>query len=217
MDEKLFEGLIAFINELYDETVQSAGDKRRANSNKAFEKYQKAKEEGTPEEIEKARQEDTKAARKLDKYERLKRSRATRKRAESRKLEEFRDNLIKRTFNAKDMKQAEKEALDAQLNQGLRNKLERSLRESLNISESCLEQLLDLIEGEIIDFQQKRKEKVLDRNAKRMAEMMMNGELNGVRATRNGSELIGDPAAIKKVKEIEAENKEVIGKCRKHG
>ena len=135
MDEKLFEGLIAFINELYDETVQSAGDKRRANSNKAFEKYQKAKEEGTPEEIEKARQEDTEAARKFDKYERLKRSRATRKRAESRKLEEFRDNLIKRTFNAKDMKQAEKEALDAQLNQGLRNKLERSLRESLNISE----------------------------------------------------------------------------------
>ena len=73
-----------------------------------------------------------------------------------------------------------------------------------------------LIEGELIDFQQKRKEKVLDRNAHKMAEMMQDGSLNAVRVLPN-MELIGDPAAIKKVKDIQAENEEVIRKCKKHG
>jgi hypothetical protein len=55
-----------------------------------------------------------------------------------------------------------------------------------------------------------------DRNAHKMAEMMQDGSLNAVRVLPN-NELIGDPVAIKKVKDIQKENAEVIGKCRKHG
>ena len=77
------------------------------------------------------------------------------------------------------------------------------------------EDLIRLLE-EIIDFQEKRKQKVLDKNAEKMAQMMQDGSLDAVRVLPN-NELIGDPVAIKKVKDIQAENKEVIGKCRKHG
>ena len=45
---------------------------------------------------------------------------------------------------------------------------------------------------------------------------MQDGSLNAVRVLPN-KELIGDPAAIKKVKDIQAENEEVIRKCKKHG
>lgn len=79
---------------------------------------------------------------------------------------------------------------------------------NLNISENCLKDILFLIEGDIIDFQKKRKEIVLDRNAHKLANMMRNGELDGLRTTSTG-ELIGDPVALKKVKDIEKENREV--------
>lgn len=85
-----------------------------------------------------------------------------------------------------------------------------------NKAVESLEDLISLIEGELIDFQEKRKQKVLDRNAHKMAEMMQDGSLNAVRVLPN-NELIGDPVAIKKVKDIQKENAEVIGKCRKHG
>ena len=78
------------------------------------------------------------------------------------------------------------------------------LEELVNVTE----ELLSLVEGDIIDFQKKRKEIVLDRNAHKLANMMRNGELDGVRTTSSG-ELIGDPIAIKKVKDIEKENREV--------
>ena len=79
---------------------------------------------------------------------------------------------------------------------------------NLNISENCLKDILFLIEGDIIDFQKKRKEKILDRNAHRLADMVRNGELDGLKTTSTG-ELIGDPVALKKVKDIEKENREV--------
>ena len=85
-----------------------------------------------------------------------------------------------------------------------------------NRAVESLEDLASLIEGELINFQEKRKQKVLDRNAEKMAQMMQDGSLNAVRVLPN-KELIGDPAAIKKVKDIQAENEEVIRKCRKHG
>ena len=78
------------------------------------------------------------------------------------------------------------------------------LEELVNVTE----ELLSLVEGDIIDFQKKRKEIVLDRNAHKLANMMRSGELDGVRTTSSG-ELIGDPIAIKKVKDIEKENREV--------
>lgn len=79
---------------------------------------------------------------------------------------------------------------------------------NLNISEKCYKEIITLIEGEIIDFQKKRKEIILDRNAHKLANMIRNGELDGLRTTTSG-ELIGDPIALKKVKDIEKENKEV--------
>jgi molybdopterin biosynthesis enzyme len=67
------------------------------------------------------------------------------------------------------------------------------------------EEFLTLVEGEIIDFQKKRKEKVLDRNAYKMADILRSGKL---KVTKTG-QLMGDPEAMKQVKDIEKENKEV--------
>ena len=90
----------------------------------------------------------------------------------------------------------------------VRNKLEKVF------SNECFESLISLIEGELINFQEKRKQKVLDRNAEKMARMMQDGSLNAVRVLPN-KELIGDPVAIKMVKDIQKENEEVINKARK--
>ena len=78
-------------------------------------------------------------------------------------------------------------------------------RASLNVSEACLTELLDLIEGELLDFQKKRKEKVLDKNAQKMADIFNSGKL---RVTKTGT-LIGDPQALQGIKDIEKENREV--------
>ena len=83
---------------------------------------------------------------------------------------------------------------------------------NLNISEECFQDIISLIEGELIDFQEKRKEKVLDKNAHKLANMIKNGELKSLRVLKNG-ELMGFPEQIKKVKDIEKENQEVgLGK-----
>lgn len=79
---------------------------------------------------------------------------------------------------------------------------------NLNVSEKCYTDILLLIEGDIIDFQKKRKEIILDRNAHKLANMIKSGELDSLRTTSSG-QLIGDPIALKKVKDIEKENKEV--------
>ena len=99
------------------------------------------------------------------------------------------------------------------INQYLRNKLEKSLKESF-VSEACIKDILSLVEGELINFQEKRKQKVLDRNAIKMAKMMQDGSLNAVRVLPN-NELIGDPTAIKMVKDIQKENTDVINAARK--
>ena len=71
---------------------------------------------------------------------------------------------------------------------------------------------MSLIEGDIIDFQEKRKEKVLDKNAHKLANMITNGELRSLRVLPNG-ELLGLHDQVKKVKDIEKENREVgLGK-----
>ena len=79
---------------------------------------------------------------------------------------------------------------------------------NLNVSEKCYTDILLLIEGDIIDFQKKRKEIILDRNAHKLANMIKSGELDSLRTTSSG-QLIGDPIALKKVKDSEKENKEV--------
>ena len=97
---------------------------------------------------------------------------------------------------------------------GIQKELKRNIERHTkklkgNISEACLEDILKLLEGEVISFQAKRKEKVLDRNAHKMADILRNGN---VRITKTGT-LIGNPESLKKVKEIEKENQEVgLGK-----
>ena len=67
------------------------------------------------------------------------------------------------------------------------------------------EEFLTLVEGEIIDFQKKCKEKILNRNAYKLADIFRSGKL---KVTKTG-QLMGDPEAMKQVKDIEKENKEV--------
>lgn len=200
-----------FINELDDETVDNARNKRANNVEKAMHNFLKARDEGTPEEAEKAKQEWDKAGDKLVNIDKLRNLRGARKEEARKALAKFKEKLLNRKpQTAKETQQAASDHANAMIDQHYRQKLEKTF------SNECFESLISLIEGELIDFQQKRKEKVLDRNAHKMAEMMQDGSLNAVRVLPN-KELIGDPVAIKKVKEIQKENAEVIGKCRKHG
>ena len=83
--------------------------------------------------------------------------------------------------------------------------------ENLNISESCFNDIVALIEAKIIDFQQKRKEHVLNKNAQKMNDLFASGATNAIRILPNG-EPIGDPYVVKALKDIKRENNEVMGK-----
>lgn len=214
MREELFEEILSlveeFINELDDETVKKVLDKRREDAEAACEKNNKLKFDMTAkkEDKEAAEKEYGEAWNKLVKSSKLNYQRD--KRLEK-KLANFKERLLNRKpQTAKETQQAGSEHSNAIIDQHLRNKLEKAF------SNECFESLISLIEGEVINFLQKKKEKVLDRNAKKMAEMMADGSLNAVRVLPN-MELIGDPAAIKKVKDIQKENDEVLGRTRKHG
>jgi hypothetical protein len=87
--------------------------------------------------------------------------------------------------------------------------------ETLSVSEECFKDIITLIEGKVIDFQRKRMDKVLDTNANRLAKMVRNGELNALRFLSNG-ELIGEPSAVKKVKEINQSNSEAMNRWLKY-
>ena len=214
MREELFEEILSlveeFINELDDETVKSAAEKRQQAVSKAQDEFLKTIRDKSKsgEEVEAAALKGHIADEKLRRNKELTSKRDYRI---QKKVEEFKNKLLnKKPHTATETKQAESDHANALIDQHYRNKLEKVF------SNECFESLMFLIEGELIDFQQKRKEKVLDRNAHKMAEMMQDGSLNAVRVLPN-MELIGDPAAIKKVKDIQAENEEVIRKCKKHG
>jgi len=199
-----------FINELDTETVQAAYDKRRQNSLDADRKLTAALRD--PESSEDKINSLTKNALDADaKFSKSVNLVGARNKRLEKKLADFKERLLNRKpQTAKETQKAASDHANAMIDQHYRNKLEKVF------SNECFESLMLLIEGELIDFQQKRKEKVLDRNAHKMAEMMQDGSLNAVRVLPN-MELIGDPAAIKKVKDIQAENEEVIRKCKKHG
>jgi hypothetical protein len=202
--EELFDLLEEYINELDDETVRSVYPEREKRYKEAKDRMANAPEDKK----EEAAKEVAKEGKKLDRYKELAAWRALR---HSTALADFKERLLnKKPQTAKETQQAASDHANAMIDQHYRNKLEKAF------SNECFESLISLIEGELIDFQQKRKEKVLDRNAHKMAEMMQDGSLNAVRVLPN-NELIGDPVAIKKVKDIQKENAEVIGKCRKHG
>lgn len=83
--------------------------------------------------------------------------------------------------------------------------------ENLNMSESCFNDIVALIEAKIIDFQQKRKEKILNKNAQKMNDLLTSGATDAVRILPNG-EPMGDPYVVKALKDIKRENDEVMGK-----
>ncbi len=211
MDENLVKKLVKiaeeYINELDDETVDSSNDKRKKAVKDAMAKYLEAKKNNDAEGMHNAEQEEWAASKKLERNNEL---REKRDRRIAKKVADFREKLINTPANAKASKKAHIEHLDAQYN---RNKLEKSLKESF-VSETCIKDILSLVEGELINFQEKRKQKVLDRNAIKMAKMMQDGSLNAVRVLPN-NELIGDPTAIKMVKDIQKENADVINAARK--
>lgn len=214
MDENLVKKLVRiaeeYINELDDETVNSSNDKRKKAVKDAMAKYLEAKNNNDAEGMHNAEQEEWAASKKLERNNELKEKR---ERRIAKKVADLREKLINTPANAKASKQAGIEHADAMINQYLRNKLEKSLKESF-VSEACIKDILSLVEGELINFQEKRKQKVLDRNAIKMAKMMQDGSLNAVRVLPN-NELIGDPTAIKMVKDIQKENADVINAARK--
>ena len=207
MREELFEEILSlveeFINELDLSTMQSSNDKRKENWENSLDDYLKASKEGNE---DKKEEENLKSLKARNKF--YKNSELTKKRI-AQKVADFKEKLVnKKPQTPKQTQQAGSDHANAIIDQHLRNKLEKAF------SNECFESLISLIEGELIDFQEKRKQKVLDRNAEKMAKMMQDGSLNAVRVLPN-HELIGDPVAIKMVKDIQKENEEVINKARK--
>lgn len=213
---KIYEDLVylleEFINELDDETVQAVSDKRKENADKAQAEFQKVIQDG------KSTGEDAEVAAKKANHAKAlnignKKLVAQRNARREKALADFKEKLINAKPQTKaQTQQADSEHSNAIIDQHFRNKLEKALA----VSNECFESLISLIEGEVINFQEKKKQKILDKNAEKMAQMMQDGSLDAVRVLPN-NELIGDPVAIKKVKDIQAENREVIDKCRKHG
>ena len=216
MDENLVKKLVGiaeeYINELDDETVNAVSDKRKERAKQAQQEFIKTIRDMSKsgDEVEKAALKSNIADEKLKKNQELVNKRNERI---AKKVAAFKEKLINTPANAKASKQAGIEHADAMINQYLRNKLEKSLKESF-VSEAFIKDILSLVEGELINFQEKRKQKVLDRNAIKMAKMMQDGSLNAVRVLPN-NELIGDPTAIKMVKDIQKENADVINAARK--
>ena len=207
MREELFEEILSlveeYINELDLSTMQSSNDKRKENWENSLDDYLKASKEGDE---DKKEEENLKSLKARNKF--YKNSELTKKRI-AQKVADFKEKLInKKPQTPKQTQQAGSDHANAIIDQHLRNKLEKAF------SNECFESLISLIEGELIDFQEKRKQKVLDRNAEKMAKMMQDGSLNAVRVLPN-HELIGDPVAIKMVKDIQKENNEVINATRK--
>ena len=187
-----------YINEVSDDLVNRVKNERMKRFDSAVDRALKVLKDpnSTEEEKDKERIIHDKVLTKVKRNKEL-----VKKRDDnfSKRVENFRNKLLKAGYG--NVKKAGEDHSNAVLNQGLRNKLEKSL----SVSESCLNDILDLVEGEIIDFQKKRKEKVLDRNAHKMADIFRSG---AVKITNTGG-LIGDPQAIKRVAEIEKENRDV--------
>ena len=141
---KIYEDLInlleEFINELDDETVENVGRKRWEAENKSWDDLNK--KASSPEEAEAILKAAKTAREKVERFERLKRSRKFRKDEERRDLEKFKEKLLNRQPQTiQDYKQAKTAHDNAMIDQGLRNKLEKTF------SHECFEEILSLVEG----------------------------------------------------------------------
>ena len=210
--EDLLNLLEEVINELDDETVQAALNKRKENAEKANNKYNKLRfdDKASKEEIDAANDEYQTAWNKLVKSSRLS---AQRDKRIQKKVEEFKKYLLnKKPQTPSQTRDAGSAHDNAMITQNDRKNLEKSLQ----ISNECLEEIFALVEGNIIDFKEKRREKILDRNAHKFADMVKNGELEAVRILPNG-EFMGDPHYVKKLNDIKKENEQVMGRWKKNG
>lgn len=216
MREELFEEILSlveeFINELDDETVASAAEKRQQAVHKAHDEFLKTIRDKSKsgEEVEAA------ALRGHIEDEKLRRNKElTSKRDErrTRALADFKERLLnKKPQTPAETQRAGSEHANAIIDQHYRNKLEKALQ----VSNECFEEIISLIEGDVIDFKEKRREKILDRNAHKFADMVKNRELEAVRILPNG-EFMGDPHYVKKLNDIKKENEQVMGRWEKNG
>lgn len=163
---KIYEDLIVLINEVSDELAQRVKEKRRDNWSKAFrlkglvdsDTYQNEidwnKKNGRPEkaeEMEKAREkahaDAVEATEKSRRNDYLMDQRRERKAKERKKLEEFKEKLLNRKQTPKETQKAGSDHDNAIIDQGLRNKLEKTF------SHECFEEICALIECFISEAQ----------------------------------------------------------------
>ena len=146
---KIYEDIIIlieeFINELDDETVNNSAEKRRENEVKAIDKYLEAVKKNNKnydaEEVQKAREEGRIAR---DKYIKNQELRNKRDKRRQKALDDFKKKLLNgKPQTAEETKQAAIDHDNAMLNQYLRSKLEKSLA----VSESCMNNIIAMVEG----------------------------------------------------------------------
>lgn len=76
--------------------------------------------------------------------------------------------------------------------------------QSLNISESCFNDLLDLIESNLVSAEEvdrRRNQKIIYDNITKLRNMHLSGQLDKVRQTSTGN-IIGDPDTVKELKSM---------------
>lgn len=214
MREELFEEILSlveeFINELDDETVRSAAEKRQQAVSDAQDEFLKTirDKSKSQEEVEAAALKGHIADAKLRRNKELTSKRDYRI---QKKVEEFKNNLLNRKpQKASVTDKAGSDHDNAIIDQHYRNKLEKTF------SNECLEEIISLIEGKVIDFQEKRRDKILNKNAEEFARMARDGELEAVRILPNG-EFMGDPHYVGKINKIKKENEKVMGRWKKNG
>ena len=146
---KIYEDIIIlieeFINELDDETVNNSAEKRRENEVKAIDKYLEAVKKNNKnydaEEVQKAQKEGRIAR---DKYIKNQELRNKRDKRRQKALDDFKKKLLNgKLQTAEETKQAASDHDNAMLNQYLRSKLEKSLA----VSESCMNNIIAMVEG----------------------------------------------------------------------
>ena len=199
-----------FINELDTETVQAVYDKRRQNSLDADRKLTAALKD--PESSEDKINSLTKNALDADaKFSKNVNLVGARNKRHEKALADFKERLLNRKpQKASVTDKAGSDHDNAIIDQHYRSKLEKTF------SNECLEEIISLIEGKVIDFQEKRRDKVLNKNAEEFARMARGGELEAVRILPNG-EFMGDPHYVGKINKIKKENEEVMGRWKKNG
>ena len=159
MFDEIVELMEEFINELSDETVEAAHEKRRQQLKDVMDAYSEDTKKGDIEGAQKAKEKSQEAQKKFERNTELMSKREDRKKKEKDKLEAFKEKLINTPANAKASKKAHMEHVDAILTQYNRKKLEKLLAKKLgdnSVSESCFNDIINLMDN-IYDFNKRKK------------------------------------------------------------